>query len=393
MSDNGHRHCTRPWWRRPPVWVLGALAILLAVYALAELTRAPAALPYSAFLQQLDAGNVASVTFNGTEIDGRFKHSPANAPPDANFRSRVPAMGDPTLMPGLRAQHVQIGVASSQWMGTGTAAVFGVIGAALLAKPMLLVIGVAFVAGLIRVARGGTMDMHSILSTLPMFRSAPGQVGAPQQGVGSPHAESGPLPLARGAAGAPQFRRKRPWSLRMPVWIVGVIVLGLVAFGVMEMTNRPPAISYGNFLDQLDADNIASVTLAGTQIDGTFKHAVGQATAKGTASQVIFRTQGPDFGDPTLVPELRKERVVIDVVASSNWIGWLGRLPWPMVVLLVAVAIGGLVRLARGKEPGSGSAMPMHPMQGMMHLLAGRFGKSTQDEEPTGPPGAGPKTQ
>ena len=30
-------------------------------------------MPYSTFLDQLEAGNVASVTFQGTEIDGRLK--------------------------------------------------------------------------------------------------------------------------------------------------------------------------------------------------------------------------------------------------------------------------------------------------------------------------------
>jgi hypothetical protein len=34
-----------------------------------------APVPYSAFLDQLEAGNIASVTFQGTEIQGQFKKS------------------------------------------------------------------------------------------------------------------------------------------------------------------------------------------------------------------------------------------------------------------------------------------------------------------------------
>jgi hypothetical protein len=60
------------------VLLLGIIVVALAIFAIVEAAGVPAATPYSAFLDQLDAGNVASVTFKGTEIDGLFKH-PVNA--------------------------------------------------------------------------------------------------------------------------------------------------------------------------------------------------------------------------------------------------------------------------------------------------------------------------
>ncbi len=176
-------------------------------------------------------------------------------------------------------------------------------------------------------------------------------------------------------ADAVQHHRPRAWYLRPPVWILGVVLLGLAAFGVVQISNRPAAILYGEFLDQLDADNIASVTFAGAQINGNFKRPVEQPVAHGTAPQMVFRSQTPEFGDPTLLPELRKQHVSIDVVSSSNWLSWLGRLPWPMVLIIGAVLIVGLVRLRRGKKASPGAALPTHPMMG---LISGLFGKKDQ---------------
>ena len=114
-----HPHCTRPWWMRPPVWLLGIVLVTRRL-GIVEIIGRPAATPYSTFLDQLDAGNVASITFRGTEIDGRFKR-PLNvgisngATQADTFRSRVPDFGDPSLIPELRKQHVAIDVISSSW--------------------------------------------------------------------------------------------------------------------------------------------------------------------------------------------------------------------------------------------------------------------------------------
>jgi hypothetical protein len=180
MTDGAQPHGGRPWYKRPVVWIVFVVLAVLLVAGLMEMGKSPATIRYSDFLDQLDAGNVASVTFAGTRIDGRFKAPVTETASGAAltaFRSRVPDFGDPSLFPELRGRHVTIGVASSQWfgLGVGGTAILGVIAAFLLAKPMLLVIAAAFIAGLVRVARGGKMDIHSILSMMPMFRSVSDQ--------------------------------------------------------------------------------------------------------------------------------------------------------------------------------------------------------------------------
>jgi hypothetical protein len=64
------------WW----VIAIAVVLILLVVVILAEAVK-PAPMPYGAFLDQLEAGNVASITFQGTEIDGRFKRAVDSAIP------------------------------------------------------------------------------------------------------------------------------------------------------------------------------------------------------------------------------------------------------------------------------------------------------------------------
>lgn len=145
----------------------------------------------------------------------------------------------------------------------------------------------------------------------------------------------------------------RPWYMRPPVWGLGVILLAAALFGIVDRVDRPPTMRYSDFLDQLDAGNVAGVTFKGTQIDGIFKRPVGQ-TANGTASQTVFRSQVPDFGDPALMPELRKEHVAIDAVSSSSWTRLLGGLPLPMLLMLGAIVIAGIVRLLRGGKANRG---------------------------------------
>jgi ATP-dependent Zn protease len=156
--------CHRPWWKRPPFWflVIAAVIALFIVY-FPETGGKPTPTPYGKFLDQIEAGNVASVTFQGTEIHGRYKHSldstPASGkvPPDT-FSSRVPDVGDPTLMPALRKQRVAIDVnPPSQW-----AALF-----ARIPWPMLVFLGAVMIAALVRLLRGGKAQSGPAVPTLP----------------------------------------------------------------------------------------------------------------------------------------------------------------------------------------------------------------------------------
>lgn len=178
---------------------------------------------------------------------------------------------------------------------------------------------------------------------------------------------------------AQQQHCTRPWYLRPPVWLLAFVVAGLVIFGVVESLGRPPPTAYGAFLDQLDAGNVASVTFQGTRIEGRFKHAVAGPDGN-SRPQEDFRSRVPDFGDSSLLAALRKEHVAINVVSASSWPSWLSGLPWPMLLFLAFIVIGGIARLVRGDtpEPNATTAMPTHPVQAVFGLVSGMFGKKEQ---------------
>jgi ATP-dependent Zn protease len=156
---------TTPWWRTWRVGWLVAIAALLTLLAVVVVEKASRVAPlrYSAFLDQLEAGNVASATFQGNEISGRFKRPLDDTAASGTLRgdtfdTRVPEIGDPTLVPELRTQHVPIDVhVPSLWTSVLSR----------LPWPMLAFLGAMAVAGLFRVLRGGSPNSGSAGSAIP----------------------------------------------------------------------------------------------------------------------------------------------------------------------------------------------------------------------------------
>jgi len=177
MTDVVQSQPRRRWYKRPILWIAGVILVVLAGFMAAQMGGHAASLRYSEFLDQLDADNVASVTFAGTQVDARLRQPIADKTSkdgslSSAFRTRIPDFGDARLLSELRTKHVAIVVASSsQWFGVGGIAIVGTVAAVIIAKPMLLIIAAGFIAGLIRVMRGGKMDVRAILAMVPMFKS------------------------------------------------------------------------------------------------------------------------------------------------------------------------------------------------------------------------------
>src|SRR5438105_3419256 len=116
-SPRGNSPRRLSFWVR---WLLLVLVINLFFYAplLFSLLNAPSTtinLTYSRFLQQVEQGNVTSVTINSDDsVTGTFK-TPVRQPQAANgsvaatqFTSLIPATGDPNLLPLLEKKGVEI---------------------------------------------------------------------------------------------------------------------------------------------------------------------------------------------------------------------------------------------------------------------------------------------
>ena len=140
-------------------------------------------------------------------------------------------------------------------------------------------------------------------------------------------------------------------------------------FVAVQMSGRAPATPYGRFLDQLPETSQAW----GAEIHGCFKRPIGDTRAGDIAQRDAFRSRVPDFGDPMLIGAPRKQLVATDVTAPSPWAWLLGRIPWPMLVVLEVLLVAALARTLRGGQAGPGSAAPAMLAHGMPALLAGLF--------------------
>ncbi|MCX7149545.1 MAG: hypothetical protein NTY05_09075 [Rhodocyclales bacterium] len=183
---------------------------------------------------------------------------------------------------------------------------------------------------------------------------------------------------------------QRPWWKRPPVWFIGIAVLLLVGFGI-EHIDKQALTPYSAFLDQVEADNVASVAFHGTQIEGQYKPPVAGAPSRGQVQQDTFSSRVPDFGDATLIPELRKHHVVIEVSSPSPWTSLLSHLPWPMLLILGVAILAGFVRLMRGGKMDAGSAASAMPAHGPMGLVSSLFAKPDHTANPPKDDGEEPK--
>ena len=114
------------WWL-----IFAALLLIWNVFVLWPRATSPVEIPYSTFLAQVSAGNVATVHIAGDAITGTFTKAivpPASQPgapapgasptpekPATAFRTTFPAaVGDPALMPLLAAHGVVVDVSTAQ---------------------------------------------------------------------------------------------------------------------------------------------------------------------------------------------------------------------------------------------------------------------------------------
>jgi cell division protease FtsH len=172
---------------------------------------------------------------------------------------------------------------------------------------------------------------------------------------------------------------QRPWWKRPPFRFIVIAAALLFVILALEHTDRQASTPYSTFLDQLDAGNVASVTIQGTEINGHYKRPLDGPPLNGTKVQRdTFNSRAPDFGDPTLISELRKQHVVIDINSPSQWTSLLLHLPWPMLLFLVVALLAGLFRLMRGGKMQSGSVASSMPAHGIVGLISNLFAKREQ---------------
>ncbi|MBV9119748.1 MAG: ATP-dependent zinc metalloprotease FtsH, partial [Chloroflexi bacterium] len=147
-----------------------------------------------------------------------------------------------------------------------------------------------------------------------------------------------------------------------------LVALAILVWNIVTLVNSHPGepvlkIPYSTFVDQLNAQNVAGVSFQGTDVTGQFKRAITypspNASASASATPPAAATPGaslfgvasssqkpqtsdkfdsrlPDFGDPALLPELKRQNVTINVSPENGpsiWVVLLENLvPWLLLI-------------------------------------------------------------
>jgi cell division protease FtsH len=109
----------------PKNWIINAILIIAFTaiyYALTQKTVTEPAfdIPYSEFKELLNDGALASVTLKGNQADGTLLQATSIGPQQEmsrSFKTRIPDIGDESLLPALEAKRVEVKVLSPETEG------------------------------------------------------------------------------------------------------------------------------------------------------------------------------------------------------------------------------------------------------------------------------------
>jgi cell division protease FtsH len=136
-----------------------------------------------------------------------------------------------------------------------------------------------------------------------------------------------------------------PVSRNLGLWLL-LLLFGLIFWSILtKQQPRDTEISYTRFIQAVDADQVAAVTIQGQHIRGQYK---GDGGRPGES----FKTFYPE--DPTLVPKLSEKGVDIEAKPEDNE-------PWYVVALVnwapMMLLIGVWIFFMRQMQVGGGKAM------------------------------------
>ncbi len=133
-------------------------------------------------------------------------------------------------------------------------------------------------------------------------------------------------------------------KIKSPHWRVGAafILISILLFLWSQFFNLRGTeqynISYSQFIEQLNAGNIKSVTIEGLQVNGEFIKEISIQTLadKRTTAVKNFQTFLPSFQGEGILSELEKKNVVINVEPSEKGSIFrqflIGILPWVLII-------------------------------------------------------------
>jgi len=147
---------------------------------------------------------------------------------------------------------------------------------------------------------------------------------------------------------------KDPGSRFLLVLLVGVIIIYLWSSISDLFISGKMTISYSEFLDQLDADNISSVTIRDNELTGEFKREtdINIPGRNSTIKTRKFSTYLPSFQGEGLLNSLKSKGVKIYVKPKEEmspfWQFIMGILPWVLIIGIWILIMRGAQRIQGG---------------------------------------------
>jgi cell division protease FtsH len=132
--------------------------------------------------------------------------------------------------------------------------------------------------------------------------------------------------------------RKRPLFPSWLIWLVMIGTLGWIIYSFGAPSTNRATLTYDQFIDQVGAGNVLTVSISGQHVTGTLRTAIAQppaGTAQSTASGTppatttsrsdsgqqpykAFQSTLPPFDDPSLLPLLRQQNVTVHFSESGG---------------------------------------------------------------------------
>ncbi len=145
---------------------------------------------------------------------------------------------------------------------------------------------------------------------------------------------------------------KRPLWMRLVPWLILLLLL-FVGVSWFNTAQDPPVISYNEFINQVNTDNVESVHATGDSIDGKLKNAAiapESSETKAGESYTEFTTERPTWANDDLLTQLNNHGVTVSAVSlvnqTSPWMSLLmAFLPW---ILIIGIYVWFMSRMSKG---------------------------------------------
>jgi len=158
----------------------------------------------------------------------------------------------------------------------------------------------------------------------------------------------------------PDYKKILADKMKDPQWRLGLLVISTLAILIIwNLTQtagvpRQYTISYSQFLEQLDANNIHSVTIKKMIVRGVLKEEKDIYLSNGKTPFKVkdFQTFLPSFQGEDLLATLKEKKVYIDVESTEElspfWQFIVGLLPWVLIIGVWIFIMKGTQRLQGG---------------------------------------------